>query len=1058
MIAFSCARCGMKLTVKPEFAGRSSKCPSCKQPLVVPMPSATLAFVPPHQIDGTESSLAKAGIDGGITLAQHDTSKLGPLAGKPAVPGSVPSRQSGKERYVIEGEIARGGMGAVLRAVDCDLRREIAVKYMLDAQDPKKQARFVEEAQINSQLEHPNIVPVYDLGIDAQKRPFILMKMVKGRSLKDVLDRLRENPKLAEKEWSLGRLLNIFVNVCNALAFAHSRGVIHRDLKPANIMLGDFGEVYVMDWGLAKVLAGGPGELVGVLAPAAAPTVGGSPHVSAKKSSKVVTSREPEADLTQEGSIIGTPTYMPPEQASGALHALTPRSDVYALGAILYEILTLQPPVDKEGGYLAVLMRVMQGEILAPEQRAPARAKKGKIPRELAAVAMKALARNPGDRYPSAEALRQDIERYQEGRSVSAKEDTYREAVWKLIKRNKAASLAATLALLVLVGSMAFSFQAWRKAVRANQEFVKEQEEKRNQALKAVPAFVESARLSLSSDRRNLDAALAQINVALDYDPDNAEARLLKGQMLIVLGNFTAARTELQEYLRRKPQDGLARKLAELCGAARRDDVPTQLAFAEVFMKQNAPGLADGLLSKYGQTSEEARGKLFDLYRKRIEAAWQGRGQWLNRDPNGIYELYLNNFTQLTDLTPVQGVPLTKLHLSGANQLRDLGPLRDTKLKFLDLSNCSQLRDLAPLKDMPLTWLSLHRCDQVRDLTPLHGMSLTNLHMGGCRQIRDFTPLQGMPLAELGLSGCDQINDLAMLKGLPLTKLDLWESKAVRDLTPLQGMKLTSLRLGWTAVQDLAPLRGMPLTDLSLHFCGQVRDLTPLAGMQLASLDLTGCSQVRDLTPLRGMRFTALDIRFCSQVRDLSALEGMSFTKLDMSGCSQVRDLAPLRGMPLAELTLANCNQVFDLTPLQGMKLTTLNLNNCGLVQDLAPLRGMPLTTLYISGCSQLRDLAPLHDLPLSTLSLRDCGQLQDVAPLRGMKLTTLDIRGCGQVRDLVPLAETTLAEVYVSPKGTGRGIEGLRQLKTLKTVVVDDNRRFPTAEFWKRYDAGEFK
>src|SRR5208283_2022242 len=107
----------------------------------------------------------------------------------------------------------------------------VAVKYRLDAKDPKKQARFIEEAQINGQLEHPNIVPVYDLGIDAQKRPFIMMKMVKGRSLKDVLDQLRDNPKTAEKEYSLGRLLNILVNVCNALAYAHARGVVHRDLK-----------------------------------------------------------------------------------------------------------------------------------------------------------------------------------------------------------------------------------------------------------------------------------------------------------------------------------------------------------------------------------------------------------------------------------------------------------------------------------------------------------------------------------------------------------------------------------------------------------------------------------------------------------------------------------------------------------------------------------------------------------------------------------------------------------------------------------------------------------
>jgi tetratricopeptide (TPR) repeat protein len=834
-------------------------------------------------------------------------------------------------------------------------------------------------------------------------------------------------------------------------------------------MIGDFGEVYLMDWGLAKVLTGEGEVPVAAMAPVATvvpgPTVAapaavplpGNVGVPATANSKVVVHRGPDPDLTEDGAILGTPAYMPPEQAIGRLDDIDPRSDIYSLGAILYETLTLAPPIDREGGYMAMLMRVSQGEIAPPEQRAPDRARQGRIPRELAAIAMKALARRPADRYPGAEALRRDIERFQEGRSVSAKEDTYREAAWKLVKRNKAASLAAAVALLVLVCSVAFSFNAWRKAVRANEEFAQAQKEKREQALKAVPAIVESARLSLSVDRRKLDSSLAQINLALDYDPDNAEARLLKGQVQIVLGDFAAARAELQEYLRQKPKDAEARRLAELCATARRDDVPTLLAFAEVFMKQNAPGLADSLLSKYGPTSQQARARLFDLYRKRIEAAWQGRGQWLNHDPNGIYELYMNGVTQLTDLAPLREIPLTKLYLGRCSQLRDLGPLHGMQLKYLSLEQCPQLRDLAPLRGMPLTWLNLQRCEQLSDLTPLRGLPLTHLDLGGCRRIHDFTPLQGLPLAELGLRSCDQIRELSPIKGLPLTRLDLWECKQVRDLTPLHGMKLNSLALGWTAVQDLKPLQGMPLTELTMHFCSQVRDLTPLANMKLTVLDMAGCSQVRDLSPLRGMRFTSLDVRFCSQVRDLSPLEGLSFTKLDLQGCSQVRDLSPLRDMPLTELNLTNCQQVFDLAPLQRLKLTTLNLNRCELVQDLAPLRGMPLTTLSLGGCRRVRDLTPLHHMPLTSLWLRDCGQLQDLAPLRGMKLTALDIRGCVHVRDLTPLAETTLAELYFTPRGITRGIEVLRQLKTLKTIAVDDTGRYPALEFWKRYDAGEF-
>ena len=322
-------------------------------------------------------------------------------------------------RYLVEQEIARGGMGVVLRAVDCDIRREVAVKYLLDQADSGKKARFVEEAQITGQLEHPNIVPIHELGVDARKRLFFSMKMVKGRSLAQVLDELRQNPKQAEKEYSLGKLLNVLVSVCNALAYAHSCGVVHRDLKPANIMIGDFGEVYVMDWGLAKVLK--DGGKTRVPAPLATVVTNVSAAAPLAVPLKVETSRHADADLTQEGAVLGTPVYMPPEQATGKIEAIDRRSDVYSLGAILYEMLTRQPPIDKEGGYLAILMRVMQGEIIPPEQRA------GKVAKELSAIAMKALAKNPQDRYATVEALRKDIERFQEGRSVSAKEDRLRE-------------------------------------------------------------------------------------------------------------------------------------------------------------------------------------------------------------------------------------------------------------------------------------------------------------------------------------------------------------------------------------------------------------------------------------------------------------------------------------------------------------------------------------------------------------------------------------------------------------------------------------------------------
>jgi serine/threonine protein kinase len=1085
MISFSC-QCGMKFQVKPEFAGRSSRCPTCQQMLVVPQPVKT-GVVGQGHIDGTPSSLDRVGTDAGVTL---EPANAVTVKSRVSVRDLLARRTTRGQRYVVEAEIARGGMGAVLRAVDCDIRREVAVKYLLDQADPRKKLRFIEEAQITGQLEHPNIVPIHELGVDGRQRLFFTMKMVKGRSLAQVLDDLRQNPKKAEKEYSLTRLLNIMVGVCNALAYAHSCGVVHRDLKPANIMLGDFGEVYVMDWGLAKVrgtegaaallasvtvqpaVAAQPASIAGQ----AAVPLSGISTVTTSRNSKVLTSREPEADLTQDGAVLGTPAYMPPEQATGKLADIDQRSDVYSLGAILYEMLALEAPVDKNGNYLEVLMRVSQGEILSPEARAPRRARDGKIPRELAAVAMKALARDRENRYPTATALRRDIERFQEGRSVSAKEDTAVEMCWKLVKRNKGASLAAALALVVLVCSLGFSFRAWLRAETAHAAYVKEQEDKRAQIQRSVPAFVEAARLSV--ERRKYDNALAQVNIAIDCDAQNAEARLLKGQVQIVRGEFAAAEGELREYLRQKPNDVEARKLADLCPKARPSDAATLLAFAQIFNQQQAPALADGLLTKFGQNSSDARRQLLDVYRKRIEAAWPGSGNWFSADATGIFELRLSN-AELTRLDPLQGIPLTKLYLDHCAQLQDLTPLKGMPLTFLSLQG-TQVRDLTPLQGMKLTSLNLWHCEQLSDLTPLRGMPLTALGLGRCTKVRDLTPLKGMPLESLSLPVCP-VSDLSALRGMPLTSLDLGECGQVRDLTPLQGMKLTSLNLNscgqvrdltplqgmkltslnltfCSQVQDLTPLRGMPLSKLSLLLCSQVRDLKPLEGMPLTALSLHGCSQVRDLAALRGMKLAEFDVRGCREVRDLTPLQGMSFTSLDLNGCSQVRDLTPLRSMPLASLSLEGCSQVFDLTPLQGMKLNSLSLSGCGLVRDLAPLRGMPLTALNLSNCRDVRDLTPLHDLPLTTLQMMNCSPAPDLTPLQGMKLTTLDLRDSGPMLDLTPLAGTTLAELSVTPRNVTKGMDAIRQMKTLKTIWPGDNRRLSADDFWKRYDAGEFK
>ncbi len=234
----------------------------------------------------------------------------------------------GRDRYQILGQIARGGMGAVLKGRDRELGRDVAIKVLLDQHRdrPEFVRRFVDEAQIGGQLQHPGIVPVYELGQFGDLLPYFAMKLVEGSTLAALLA-AREDPAADHL-----RFLNIFEQVCQTVAYAHARGVIHRDLKPSNIMVGAFGEVQVMDWGLAKVL------------PSASPAGEGSARLD--EETTIIGSLHVGAGPTgsQTGSVFGTPAYMAPEQARGDFGLVDERADVFGLGAILCEILTGRPP------------------------------------------------------------------------------------------------------------------------------------------------------------------------------------------------------------------------------------------------------------------------------------------------------------------------------------------------------------------------------------------------------------------------------------------------------------------------------------------------------------------------------------------------------------------------------------------------------------------------------------------------------------------------------------------------------------------------------------------
>ena len=349
--------------------------------------------------------------------------------------------KSFSERYAVRELVARGGMGEITRVFDRELARDLAMKTLLPRDGLPLEARavkrFLQEAHIAARLEHPGILPVHEVGVDEAGRPYFTMPLVRGRTLSTVLELAHDR----RSGWSLANVLEVVLKVCDALAYAHDQGVVHRDLKPSNVLVGRFGETYVMDWGLARLLT-----------------------QEEPRQSDSSTSDRPElasssfhGPATAHGAILGTVHYMSPEQARGELDRVGPRSDVYSIGAILYHALSGRMPFPgaSEEAALAALLRGGPRTLawVAPD-----------APVELVSICEKAMAREPADRYAGCAEMGADLRAYMEGRVVAAHERGRLAELRKWVLRHRIA--VGLFALFCVLGALAVGVARWIDARR----------------------------------------------------------------------------------------------------------------------------------------------------------------------------------------------------------------------------------------------------------------------------------------------------------------------------------------------------------------------------------------------------------------------------------------------------------------------------------------------------------------------------------------------------------------------------------------------------------------
>ncbi|MBI5364725.1 MAG: serine/threonine protein kinase [Planctomycetes bacterium] len=485
---------------------------------------------PPASIAARLKQRFGADVDPEIELvkepeARGDRSTSSRSAPASTVLDRLGERGSMATRYKLRGEIARGGMGAILEVFDEDLRRRLAMKVILDREsgaagadsasvDPSTLARFLEEAQVTGQLDHPGIVPVHELGLDAEGRVYFTMRLVHGRDLEAIFtDVARE-----KDGWTVPRALGVLLKACEAMAYAHDRGVVHRDLKPANVMVGRFGEVYVMDWGLARVRGHVDRHAARPRPESSTPHDGGAPGIETDRHASS-SDRRDDALHTRDGDVVGTPSYMAPEQARGERDAIDERTDVYAVGAMLYRLLTGLAPytsrTERVGG-AAILKRVVAGPPPTIEELAP------DTPAELAAICAKAMERDRERRYANVLALSEDLRAFLEGRVVRAFETGAVAEARKWVRRNRplAAAMGAAVCALVLGlgASLVFAEEARDNAALAGRRLVTSEENARLAAANAEEA-ARQARIAREANEflnDDLFAAIAPENKGVD--------------------------------------------------------------------------------------------------------------------------------------------------------------------------------------------------------------------------------------------------------------------------------------------------------------------------------------------------------------------------------------------------------------------------------------------------------------------------------------------------------------------------------------------------------------
>ena len=985
-------------------------------------------------------------LGGETSILNADTGILGEDETSTAITKSLTDkmlRTGGlSDKYVFLDEIGRGGMGSVLRVYDTNLRRHVAMKRILSSSSERTRLRFVEEAQITGQLEHPHIVPVHEIGRDSSERLYFTMKLVRGETLHEILDKLREDPDASER-YSLGHILHAYINVCHAIDFAHARDVIHRDIKPENIMLGQFGEVQVMDWGLAKARRVDKESITQehVREAVTVERQVQDEEENTDKKSQSERKRSIEEGITMDGQILGTLAYMSPEQARGDNDHVDKRSDIYTLGAILYEILTLQVPVEGKSSE-DMIRQICRGNIKSPSERTPERT----VPKELEAIAMKALARVPELRYQSVYELRLDVERYLSGRSVSAKKDSFVESFSKLIMRNKAVSFVGLVSIASIIMLAVFTARASKQATEKQRETdqLKQTvlEETKRQWVEVHPEQFSLEQLTQHWDLYT-DWSVPPVPVSapnmtrfIGADPDGMHVRTDAKQLTILFREPIVGDVKLSyEATWLGGSEGGFHAI--LHGNGWHEGYVFQIGGWGNTKTRLVRADSDGQ-----HYLDEADYTLAVNETYRIEAIKVGNE--LSLLING--ELILHAEEKPEDV--LAGGPYSHCGFVSGNNAESI--YHKVSISKLGESMRVDLLDVADrymLKAQYQTARDLYQevfeslTSSERKLRARDGVERANEYLKLEDLLEDYQQklvhgVKGLDpklwierkALQLDMRG-EELEDISVLRGMSLQRLNLAGCRKLKSIYPLVRMPLQWLDLSETLVEDLSPLRGAPIKYLNINGTKVKRGWAILSSLQLEELHMGG-QELNHVTFLQN---------------------NTTLKELTIDNCP-IKDLTPLKVKPLNVLSAMN-TQVQDLTPIATLPIRHLNIAKTK-VPNLEVLRLMPQVQRLNVSHTKISDLSPIVHCDLYMLNIAHT-QVSDLRPLQSLYLEELHIQHT-LVEDLTPLQEMQLKRIRISPARLNEGIEVLRGMNSLEFIAVDDGPFQSVLEFWEIRDMQE--